>query len=156
MGATPEYLAGHYILQSASSMQPVMALGPQPGEKVSQQASQPASRDAGGEEVSERGLYLDGGKKEGRVEAAWLYRRRSARPPCPPATAWVDRLDRIIEQSMVPLPPFLPLPLCLLQVLDMSAAPGGKSSYCAQLMKNTGEREGRERRGEHSHARNAF
>lgn len=34
MGATPEYLAGHYILQSASSMQPVMALGPQPGEKV--------------------------------------------------------------------------------------------------------------------------
>ncbi len=57
MGATPEYLAGHYILQSASSMQPVMALGPQPGEKV----------------------------------------------------------------------------------LDMSAAPGGKSSYCAQLMKNTGE-----------------
>jgi len=57
VGATPEYLAGHYILQSASSMQPVMALGPQPGEKV----------------------------------------------------------------------------------LDMSAAPGGKSSYCAQLMKNTGE-----------------
>ena len=34
MGATPEYLAGQYILQSASSMQPVMALGPQPGEKV--------------------------------------------------------------------------------------------------------------------------
>ena len=56
VGATPEYLAGHYILQSASSMTPVMALAPQPHEKV----------------------------------------------------------------------------------LDFSAAPGGKSSYCAQLMKNTG------------------
>ena len=56
VGATPEYLAGHYILQSASSMTPVMALAPQPGERV----------------------------------------------------------------------------------LDLSAAPGGKASYCAQLMKNTG------------------
>lgn len=56
IGATPEYLAGHYMLQSASSMNPVMALAPQPGERV----------------------------------------------------------------------------------LDMSAAPGGKSSYIAQLMKNSG------------------
>lgn len=56
VGATPEYLAGHYILQSASSMTPVMALAPQPHERV----------------------------------------------------------------------------------LDLSAAPGGKASYCAQLMKNTG------------------
>jgi len=28
IGATPEYLAGHYILQSASSFLPVMALAP--------------------------------------------------------------------------------------------------------------------------------
>lgn len=34
MGATPEYLAGHYILQAASSFLPVMALAPQPGERV--------------------------------------------------------------------------------------------------------------------------
>ena len=34
IGATPEYLAGHYMLQSAASMCPVMALGPLPGEKV--------------------------------------------------------------------------------------------------------------------------
>ena len=32
IGATPEYLAGHYILQSASSFLPVMALAPQPNE----------------------------------------------------------------------------------------------------------------------------
>lgn len=34
IGATPEYLAGHYILQGASSMLPVMALAPQENEKV--------------------------------------------------------------------------------------------------------------------------
>ena len=34
IGATPEYLAGHYILQGASSMLPVMALAPQENEKI--------------------------------------------------------------------------------------------------------------------------
>ena len=34
LGATPEYLAGHYILQGASSLLPVMALAPQENEKV--------------------------------------------------------------------------------------------------------------------------
>ena len=29
LGATPEYLAGHYLLQGASSLLPVMALAPQ-------------------------------------------------------------------------------------------------------------------------------
>lgn len=56
IGATPEYLSGHYMLQSAASMCPVLALAPEPNERV----------------------------------------------------------------------------------LDMSAAPGGKTSYLAQLMKNTG------------------
>ncbi|KAJ2244942.1 rRNA (cytosine-C5-)-methyltransferase nop2 [Coemansia sp. RSA 455] len=56
VGATPEYMAGHYMIQAASSFLPVMALGPQENEKV----------------------------------------------------------------------------------LDMSAAPGGKTTYCAALMKNTG------------------
>eukprot|EP00980_Cylindrotheca_fusiformis_P002259 scaffold517_cov119-Cylindrotheca_fusiformis.AAC.42 len=56
IGATPEYLSGHYMLQSAASMCPVLALAPETNERV----------------------------------------------------------------------------------LDMSAAPGGKTSYMAQLMKNTG------------------
>ncbi len=34
IGATPEYLAGHYIIQGASSLLPVMALAPQENEKV--------------------------------------------------------------------------------------------------------------------------
>ncbi|KAJ2655957.1 rRNA (cytosine-C5-)-methyltransferase nop2 [Coemansia sp. RSA 1200] len=56
IGATPEYMAGHYMIQAASSFLPVVALAPQENEKV----------------------------------------------------------------------------------LDMSAAPGGKTTYCAALMKNTG------------------
>jgi ribosomal RNA methyltransferase Nop2 len=34
IGATPEYLAGHYMIQGASSMLPVMALAPQENEKI--------------------------------------------------------------------------------------------------------------------------
>ncbi|KAI0978421.1 hypothetical protein GJ496_001570 [Pomphorhynchus laevis] len=34
IGATPEYMAGHYMLQGASSLLPVMALDPQTNEKI--------------------------------------------------------------------------------------------------------------------------
>lgn len=34
IGATPEYMAGHYMLQGASSFLPCMALAPQENEKV--------------------------------------------------------------------------------------------------------------------------
>ena len=44
LGATPEYLAGHYILQGASSLLPVMALEPQPGEKVLDMAAAPGAK----------------------------------------------------------------------------------------------------------------
>jgi ribosomal RNA methyltransferase Nop2 len=44
IGATPEYLAGHYILQSPSSFCPVMALCPQPGEKVLDMAAAPGGK----------------------------------------------------------------------------------------------------------------
>lgn len=43
-GATPEYLAGHYILQSASSFLPVMALAPQENEKILDMASAPGGK----------------------------------------------------------------------------------------------------------------
>ena len=44
IGATPEYLAGHYILQSASSFAPALALDPQPNEKVLDMASAPGGK----------------------------------------------------------------------------------------------------------------
>jgi len=44
LGATPEYLAGHYILQGASSLLPVMALAPQVNERVLDMASAPGGK----------------------------------------------------------------------------------------------------------------
>eukprot|EP00921_Rhytidocystis_pertsovi_P009770 GHVQ01015715.1.p1 GENE.GHVQ01015715.1~~GHVQ01015715.1.p1 ORF type:complete len:621 (-),score=126.93 GHVQ01015715.1:187-2049(-) len=44
VGATPEYLAGHYLIQSASSFIPVMALAPQPGERVVDMAAAPGGK----------------------------------------------------------------------------------------------------------------
>jgi len=44
LGATPEYLGGHYILQGASSLLPVMALAPQEGERVLDMASAPGGK----------------------------------------------------------------------------------------------------------------
>jgi ribosomal RNA methyltransferase Nop2 len=44
LGATPEYLAGHYILQSASSFLPVMALAPQENERVLDMAAAPGGK----------------------------------------------------------------------------------------------------------------
>lgn len=44
IGATPEYLAGHYILQAASSFLPVIALDPQPGERVLDMSSAPGGK----------------------------------------------------------------------------------------------------------------
>ena len=44
LGATPEYLAGHYILQSAASFLPVMALAPQAGECVLDMSASPGGK----------------------------------------------------------------------------------------------------------------
>ena len=44
LGATPEYLAGHYILQAASSFLPVMALAPQDHERILDMAAAPGGK----------------------------------------------------------------------------------------------------------------
>ncbi|RXM36740.1 putative 28S rRNA (cytosine(4447)-C(5))-methyltransferase [Acipenser ruthenus] len=44
VGATPEYLAGHYMLQGASSLLPVMALAPQENEKVLDMSAAPGGK----------------------------------------------------------------------------------------------------------------
>lgn len=44
LGATPEYLAGHYMLQAASSLMPIMALAPQEKEHVLDVAAAPGGK----------------------------------------------------------------------------------------------------------------
>jgi len=44
IGATPEYLAGHYMIQSASSFLPVMALAPHEGERVLDMCAAPGGK----------------------------------------------------------------------------------------------------------------
>ncbi len=44
VGATPEYMAGHYILQGASSLLPVMALAPQENERVLDMCAAPGGK----------------------------------------------------------------------------------------------------------------
>jgi ribosomal RNA methyltransferase Nop2 len=44
IGATPEYLAGYYMLQAASSLCPVVALDPLPGEKVLDMSAAPGGK----------------------------------------------------------------------------------------------------------------
>ncbi|KAJ8605456.1 hypothetical protein CTAYLR_003310 [Chrysophaeum taylorii] len=44
VGATPEYLAGHYMLQSAASLCPVIALDPQPNERILDVAAAPGGK----------------------------------------------------------------------------------------------------------------
>ncbi|OAX43547.1 NOL1/NOP2/sun family putative RNA met [Rhizopogon vinicolor AM-OR11-026] len=44
IGATPEYLSGHYMLQAASSFLPVISLSPQPNERVLDMASAPGGK----------------------------------------------------------------------------------------------------------------
>ena len=43
-GATPEYLAGHYILQGGSSFLPVMALAPQENERILDMSAAPGGK----------------------------------------------------------------------------------------------------------------
>ncbi|CAL5407275.1 unnamed protein product [Camellia sinensis] len=44
IGATPEYMAGYYMLQSASSFLPVMALAPQEKERIVDTAAAPGGK----------------------------------------------------------------------------------------------------------------
>ncbi|RHY01516.1 hypothetical protein DYB36_009494 [Aphanomyces astaci] len=44
IGATPEYLAGHYMLQSASSFGPVLSLAPEPNERILDMCAAPGGK----------------------------------------------------------------------------------------------------------------
>lgn len=44
LGATPEYMAGHYMLQGASSFLPCMALAPQLNDTIVDMAAAPGGK----------------------------------------------------------------------------------------------------------------
>jgi len=70
LGATPEYLAGHYLLQGASSMLPVMALAPKPGERVLDMCAAPGGKTTYlGQLMRNSGLIVANDVNRDRVKA---------------------------------------------------------------------------------------
>ena len=70
IGATPEYLSGKYMIQSAASMLPVMALGPQPGETVVDMAAAPGGKTTHiGQMMENRGVLFANDFKTDRVKS---------------------------------------------------------------------------------------
>lgn len=70
IGATPEYLAGHYMLQSAASMLAVRALAPQPGEKVLDMAAAPGGKTTYiGQLMKNKGVIVANDLKKERTKA---------------------------------------------------------------------------------------
>lgn len=71
VGATPEYLAGHYMLQSASSMNSVIALDPHAKERILDMSCAPGGKSSYISQVSafqdQRGLVLKQQKAMGRL-----------------------------------------------------------------------------------------
>ena len=68
IGATPEYMAGHYMLQAPSSMMPVMALGAMPGDKVLDMAAAPGGKTTHiAQDMRNQGLLVANDAKKHRL-----------------------------------------------------------------------------------------
>eukprot|EP01138_Halocafeteria_seosinensis_P008761 gb/GECG01008955.1/.p1 GENE.gb/GECG01008955.1/~~gb/GECG01008955.1/.p1 ORF type:complete len:1037 (+),score=246.51 gb/GECG01008955.1/:1-3111(+) len=70
IGATPEYLSGHYMLQSASSFWPCIALGVKPGERILDMAAAPGGKTTYiGQLMKNKGLLVANDSKRERTHA---------------------------------------------------------------------------------------
>jgi ribosomal RNA methyltransferase Nop2 len=70
IGSTPEYLAGHYMLQGASSMLPVVALAPQENERVLDMAAAPGGKTSYlGALMKNTGLIVANDANEARLKS---------------------------------------------------------------------------------------
>jgi len=70
IGATPEYLAGHYMVQSASSFLPVMSLAPQEGERVLDMCAAPGGKTSYISQLMKNtGMVLANDKNKNRIKA---------------------------------------------------------------------------------------
>ena len=69
IGATPEYLAGHYMLQSACSFLPVLALAPKPGDRVLDMAAAPGGKTTYiGQMMKNQGVLVANDLKKDRLK----------------------------------------------------------------------------------------
>ena len=73
IGATPEYLGGQYMLQSACSFLPVLALGPKPGEKVLDLAAAPGGKTTYiGQMMKNQGVLVANDLKKERLKVYYI------------------------------------------------------------------------------------
>lgn len=83
IGATPEYLAGHYMLQSASSWLPVMALGPRPGDYVLDMTAAPGGKTTHiGQLMANQGVIVANDVKKERTKALFYNVQRMGITNC--------------------------------------------------------------------------
>ena len=83
IGATPEYLAGHYMLQSASSFLPVLALEPQPGEKVLDMCACPGGKTTYiAQLMKNQGIVIANDMKKERIKSLFFNIHRMGIKNC--------------------------------------------------------------------------
>ena len=73
IGATPEYLSGQYMLQSASSFLPVLSLDPHPGEKILDMCASPGGKTTYiGQLMKNEGLLVANDFKKERIKSLFF------------------------------------------------------------------------------------
>lgn len=73
VGATQEYLAGHYMLQSACSFLPVLALAPRPGERILDMAAAPGGKTSYiAQMMKNKGVLIANDSKKERLTVSQL------------------------------------------------------------------------------------
>ena len=73
IGATPEYLSGQYMLQSASSFLPVLSLDPHPGDKILDMCASPGGKTTYiGQLMKNEGLLVANDFKKERIKSLFF------------------------------------------------------------------------------------
>ena len=73
IGATPEYLSGQYMLQSPSSFLPVLALNPNPGEKILDMCASPGGKTTYiGQLMKNEGILVANDLKKERIKSLFF------------------------------------------------------------------------------------